>query len=197
VQGALCHPPCHVISYCTITCSTLRASTAISQLSKAHLLACAAAYNSSKAPSTADRSSTASLQCAASHLLLTHTDLGLSSGYSLPLANRFLPGGLSSLLWRDWTASPGIRFSSRPPMASAGSDSSSINNSAGSSPKYFVSLRKQPQVLRRQGLWDSWLIGTMPSHPTPFLLFVCIAGPHRTCTPCKSECLLFNPIRKL
>eukprot|EP00775_Hariotina_reticulata_P003975 gene3975-4228_t len=56
--------------------------------------------------------------------------------------DRFLPAGLSSLLWRDWTASPGIRFSSHP--ATADSDSSS--SSAGSSPKYFVSLRKQPQT---------------------------------------------------
>lgn len=71
--------------------------------------------------------------------------------------DKLLPGGIKCLLLRDWTLSPGVRLrrSSSSSSEAAGSSSSSSDGDL----KYYVTLRKQPQVLRRQGVWDSWLTG--------------------------------------
>ncbi|KAF8061903.1 EGF1 [Scenedesmus sp. PABB004] len=76
-------------------------------------------------------------------------------------AERFLPGGLGALLLRDWTLAPGVRYEAAgaagAPGAAGGSASGASSASSGEQLKYTVQLRKQPQVLWRRGVWDSWL----------------------------------------
>lgn len=70
---------------------------------------------------------------------------------------RFLPAGLKTLLLREHTLSPGVRLSSGPSGASAGPEAGGSSGGKGlRNLKYFVQLRKEPQVLRRRGQWDSW-----------------------------------------
>lgn len=58
--------------------------------------------------------------------------------------DKLLPGGIKCLLLRDWTLSPGVRLrrSSSSSSEAAGSSSSSSDGDL----KYYVTLRKQPQV---------------------------------------------------
>lgn len=66
--------------------------------------------------------------------------------------DKFLPAGLNALLLRDWTLSPGVRVRNASSSggssssAAAGAGSSSSSSSSGSNLKYYVTLRKQPQV---------------------------------------------------
>ncbi|KAI8466491.1 MAG: hypothetical protein J3K34DRAFT_433543 [Monoraphidium minutum] len=66
-------------------------------------------------------------------------------------AGRILPAGAKGLLWRDWAIAPGIALSS--------------DKDAGFT--YTLGFRKQPQIVKRSGLWDSWLAakGTLEFNP--------------------------------
>eukprot|EP00878_Enallax_costatus_P020953 GHUV01022166.1.p1 GENE.GHUV01022166.1~~GHUV01022166.1.p1 ORF type:complete len:248 (+),score=67.53 GHUV01022166.1:127-870(+) len=69
--------------------------------------------------------------------------------------DKVLPGGLSTLVFRDWTMSPGVKFEQTVavPAATDGSSSSKGRNDL----KYCLTFRKQPQVIYRRSVWDSWL----------------------------------------
>jgi hypothetical protein len=119
------------------------------------------------------------LSSTASHS--THTALAPTT-----IVRRLLPGGLGALLLKDWSLAPGVRFASAGRAASlalagstaaggaaaagsggdvavaagaAGSEGASASSSGGSGLRYAVTLRKQPQVVLRRGVWDSWLEG--------------------------------------
>ncbi|GBF89330.1 hypothetical protein Rsub_02207 [Raphidocelis subcapitata] len=56
-------------------------------------------------------------------------------------ARGLLPAGAPGLLWRDWSIAPGVALSSDPKLGFA----------------YTLAFRKQPQIIRRGGEFDSWL----------------------------------------
>eukprot|EP00877_Chromochloris_zofingiensis_P011257 jgi/Chrzof1/6385/Cz18g08110.t1 len=66
--------------------------------------------------------------------------------------DRFLPAGVKTLFFRDWSISPGVALTSKPNQKFS----------------YLISLRKQPQVLRRASNLDSWLSAksNIQFHPT-------------------------------
>jgi hypothetical protein len=59
--------------------------------------------------------------------------------------DRLLPGGVKCLLLRDWTLSPGVRLRRTNSSSSSSSEAGSSSSSDGNL-KYYVTLRKQPQV---------------------------------------------------
>jgi hypothetical protein len=61
--------------------------------------------------------------------------------------DRLLPGGVKSLVLRDWTLSPGVRFRASSSSSSSSSEArGSSSSSSDGNLKYYVTLRKQPQV---------------------------------------------------
>jgi hypothetical protein len=60
--------------------------------------------------------------------------------------DRLLPGGLRSLALRDWTLSPGVRLRANSSSSSSSEASGSSSSSSDGNLKYYVTLRKQPQV---------------------------------------------------
>jgi hypothetical protein len=79
--------------------------------------------------------------------------------------DRLLPGGLKSLVLRDWTLSPGVRLRTNSSSSSNEAGGSSSSSSSDGNLKYYVTLRKQPQV------------GAMPSavcSPAPGVLSSCV-----------------------
>lgn len=66
-------------------------------------------------------------------------------------AGRLLPAGAAGLLWRDWSIAPGI----------------AVSSDAGAGFCYTLGFRKQPQIVKRTGQFDSWLAckGTLEFDP--------------------------------
>jgi hypothetical protein len=99
---------------------------------------------------------------------LIHNDYHTPGQHAqLSCARSFLPGGIRSLFLTDWALEPGLRLrsssSSTPLAVSEGAGAAGVSADSGSGgkrgPLCFVTLRKQPQVLWRRGVWDCWLTG--------------------------------------